>query len=226
MAHGAGQRYVSSQFAPLMIELFTSQGCSSCPPADEWLAKLQQHPQLWQRVFPLAFHVTYWNDLGWPDTWSKASFSNRQYAHFRQGLGSQVYTPQLFANGEELRRWSLLGWSLMSLPALPGESVGKLEVMLNGTDLTAVFHGHLPAKARLNFAWVVPVSEVQIRRGENQGRTLTNPFVVLSVTEIGRSDSGFAGVIPDKPDPGQARYWVAWLELQGRPLQAEGALVN
>jgi hypothetical protein len=81
-----------------VLELFTSEGCSSCPPADELLARLQQEAGN-KPIYILAYHVDYWNRLGWKDIFSQAEFSKRQYQYSRQ-LGAQVYTPQLIINGK------------------------------------------------------------------------------------------------------------------------------
>ncbi len=217
------REYQSSKLSPLVIELFTSQGCSSCPPADNWLADLDTHPQLWQRVFPLSFHVTYWNNLGWEDTWSQGEFTERQYAYYRGDFSSQVYTPQLMINGDEIRRWTLLGWSLTPVPELSETEAGVLTAQVEKGLLQAGFSRPLQKDARLRFAWVLPTAKVVVKRGENQGRTLNNPFVVLSVTDIPGTGQEFAGDLPASPDiDDEALAWVLWLEEQGQPVQAVG----
>lgn len=88
--------------APVLVELFTSQGCSSCPSADKLLSGLRSDPQLAGRVIPLAFHVDYWNRIGWEDPFSSAQWTGRQQRYARAlGNGSRVYTPQLVVNGRE-----------------------------------------------------------------------------------------------------------------------------
>src|SRR6266576_6091859 len=76
-----------------LLELFTSQGCSSCPPAEAWLSKLKGEPGLWKDFVPLAFHVDYWDRLGWRDPWANKSFSDRQRAYAKQWRSDSVYTP-------------------------------------------------------------------------------------------------------------------------------------
>lgn len=88
-----------------LLELYTSEGCSSCPPADRWLSELKTNNELWTRVVPVAFHVDYWDYLGWPDRFAAASFSNRQREYALQGAVSTVYTPGLIYNGSEWRDW-------------------------------------------------------------------------------------------------------------------------
>ena len=82
-----------------LVKLYTSVGCSSCPPADRWYSRLREHPDLWQSVIPIAFHVDYWNYLGWPDRFSDRSYSSRQRKYRSQGRASGVYTPGVFAAG-------------------------------------------------------------------------------------------------------------------------------
>jgi hypothetical protein len=84
---------------PVVVELFTSQGCSSCPPADRLLSRLKHDPRLAGAVIPLAFHVDYWNRLGWSDPFSSALWSQRQTAYAHTFRSNRVYTPQLVVNG-------------------------------------------------------------------------------------------------------------------------------
>ena len=86
-----------------LIELYTSEGCSSCPPADQWLSRLKVHPQLWHQLVPIAFHVDYWDYIGWQDRFAKPEFSERQRLYARQNNLSTVYTPALVLNGTEWR---------------------------------------------------------------------------------------------------------------------------
>ena len=72
------QRFLSGNERNQLIELYTSEGCSSCPPADRWLAQFVDHPKLWQQIIPIAFHVDYWNYLGWHDRFSLKQHSRRQ----------------------------------------------------------------------------------------------------------------------------------------------------
>ena len=88
-----------------LIELFTSQGCSSCPPAEVWLSKLKSEPGLWKNFVPLAFHVDYWDYLGWRDPWATKEFSDRQRNYAEAWRRDSVYTPGFVLNGREWREW-------------------------------------------------------------------------------------------------------------------------
>ncbi|MEM1433200.1 MAG: DUF1223 domain-containing protein, partial [Pseudomonadota bacterium] len=105
-----------------LVELFTSEGCSSCPPADRWLSSLKGQPELFRSVVPVAYHVTYWDYLGWEDTLGLAAHDQR---HRRQAAfaGSGVYTPGVFRQGKEWRSWRRHSRGMMPAGA---RSVGEL----------------------------------------------------------------------------------------------------
>ena len=86
-----------------LIELYTSEGCSSCPPADRWVSSLQDEPGLWRDFIPLAFHVDYWDYIGWVDRFASPAFTARQYRYAAQQSMRTVYTPGFFNNGKEWR---------------------------------------------------------------------------------------------------------------------------
>src|SRR5271165_2157908 len=84
-----------------LIELYTSEGCSSCPPAETWMSRLKESSGLWKDFVPLAFHVDYWDYLGWRDPWGKRVFSDRQQAYAQSWRSDSVYTPGFVLNGRE-----------------------------------------------------------------------------------------------------------------------------
>src|SRR5215471_9400646 len=88
-----------------VIELYTSEGCSSCPPAEEWFSKLKAHPRLWIDFVPAAFHVDYWDYLGWRDPFGAAAYSDRQRAYAAEWKSRSVYTPGFVLDGKEWRGW-------------------------------------------------------------------------------------------------------------------------
>ncbi|MCR9205711.1 MAG: DUF1223 domain-containing protein, partial [Halobacteriovoraceae bacterium] len=105
-----------------VLELYTSEGCSSCPPAEKWLNSLYKHPHLYKSFVPLAFHVDYWNYLGHPDPYSKGDYSKRQRIYASEWESGTVYTPGFIKNGKEWRSFS------RSAPTKAGEKVGNLQV--------------------------------------------------------------------------------------------------
>src|ERR1700751_3091725 len=84
-----------------LIELFTSQGCSSCPPAEAWLSRLKNEPRLWKDFVPVAFHVDYWDRLGWRDPFAAKEWTTRQYQYSVNWKSEGVYTPGFVLDGRE-----------------------------------------------------------------------------------------------------------------------------
>ena len=132
-----------------VIELFTSEGCSSCPPADHWLASLVSHPQLFKTLFPMAFHVDYWNQLGWHDRFSSYEHSQRERVYKRQGGMRQVYTPGVLVNGEEWR-----GWIRQQPLPVSDMDKGSLRVDIDKHRLQARVTGLGEQKLVLNMAYL------------------------------------------------------------------------
>jgi hypothetical protein len=168
-----------------VIELFTSQGCSSCPPADRLLSQtIDEASRNGKKIYALSFHVDYWNRLGWADPFSDATYSARQnmYAH---ALHLQsVYTPQMLVNGQD----ELVGSDEPALSKALNKNLSrtamarfnKLEVTPDSTLRFRVDYeveGEF-ANCTLNAALISLSETTSISRGENQGRTLTNQNVV------------------------------------------------
>jgi hypothetical protein len=83
-----------------LMELYTSEGCSSCPPAEVWFSELKDAPGLWKIFVPVAFHVDYWDNLGWPDKYASAAFTARQRSYAAEWRSENVYTPELVSGGK------------------------------------------------------------------------------------------------------------------------------
>ena len=172
--------FQSGEQKNLLIELYTSQGCSSCPPAEHLLSTLMDSDKLWQSYFPIALHVNYWNYLGWSDTYSNA-LSNERQQHFKRSNTSNVYTPQFVIDGSEWRGF----FRSAPLPNLPNQSSGQLKLQLdtgaNTADMTLTnLSQDIPAYC--HFALLSFDPEVAITAGENSGLTLAQDFALLSLT--------------------------------------------
>ncbi len=182
----------ASSFA--VVELFTSEGCSSCPPADQLLGELaHQADSSGSAVYPLSFHVDYWNRLGWADPFSSPLFSARQrvYAHALKLDG--VFTPQMVVNG----RWSFVGSDASSAAGRIGEALaanvgasvtasvksgdGNVVVEFQAASLST---DPLPTDAIVNVALVERGLTVEVPRGENSGRTLHHENVVRAFESV------------------------------------------
>jgi hypothetical protein len=167
-----------------LLELYTSEGCSSCPPADEWLRGLARDGFDTDRVVPLALHVDYWNYLGWRDPFSSPRFTRRQRILAAQNRSPTVYTPGLFLNGREWR-----GWHRNELPARlaalaeerPAASI-HLDASASGDTLhlRGEVHGLRDAHKRAVLFLVVLENNLvtEVGAGENAGRRLRHDHVV------------------------------------------------
>jgi hypothetical protein len=186
-AQSAAPRAKTDRPRTVVLELFTSQGCSSCPPADELLSRLRRETFAGGTVIPLAYHVDYWNYLGWSDPFSSAQWSARQRDYAASIPSTQVYTPQLVINGTE----QLVGSSERPVRAaierqLDGRDRGSVSIerlTRTGNHLDVELRAHLDRDpAGGNADLVVVLFEdgltTAVSRGENGGRSLTNDSIV------------------------------------------------
>ncbi len=165
-----------------LLELYTSEGCDSCPPTDQWFSTLPQRGYTPQRVLSLAFHVDYWNYLGWKDPFAKAQFSARQRDASQRNRARVVYTPQLLLDGADYRR-GLLGDDLGQRIA-----AGKNQTPDAQISMTFDTGGELPRlRARIGTAVHAAQAYVaiyennlvtEVAAGENRGKRLRHDFVV------------------------------------------------
>ncbi|MEV4656782.1 DUF1223 domain-containing protein [Micromonospora sp. NPDC049301] len=179
-----------------VVGLFTSQGCSSCPPAEEVLTEIERDARTREQpVFALGFHVDYWDDLGWPDRFADAAFTARQQAYARAFGSGHLYTPQMVVNGtvefvgsDRRRAASAIASALTSAPSTPltlsmqdyaaGAGGGQRVVLGYETERPG-------ERTVLNVAIVERGLESEVARGENAGRTLRQDNVVRAFTSSG-----------------------------------------
>jgi hypothetical protein len=172
--------------APLqVVELFTSQGCSSCPPANAALAQLSARPD----ILALSFGVTYWDQLGWKDTFAQKRFTDRQWDYARGLRHDNVGTPQVVVNG----RLDVVGQRVSEIEGALHRAplaAGGPAVTLQATGVAIAG----PAPRRAADVWLVRYDpntvQVPIRRGENGGKTLPHKNVVRELTRLGAWDGG------------------------------------
>lgn len=216
------QNFSSGPSHVSLIELYSSEGCSSCPPADRWLGALRDDPGLWKNFVPVAFHVDYWNRLGWPDRFSSREFTQRQYAHASAWGTGSVYTPCFVRDGAE--------WRPTGRPDGGGKLAGTLTATYDGTTLRAEFAPFpVGAAARSNpaiyeiHAAILGAGIVsKVTRGENSGETLRHEFIALALTS---GPMGEALALPVPMVAGVPRHALAvWVTRRGElaPLQATG----
>ena len=183
---------------PVLVELFTSEGCSSCPPADRQLARLmQEQPIPGARVIALGEHVDYWDDLGWKDSFSSSLFTKRQQEYVRRLGLAGPYTPQLVVGG----RLQAVGSdesaarsAIAEVARSPAGSVALRPVTDPGgkpaLEIQATWKG---GDAQIVAAVVQDRATTRVSRGENAGRTLAHASVVRSLVVVGRGASAFSG---------------------------------
>jgi len=214
---------VSQETRTDIIELFTSEGCSSCPPADRWLSDLKQNPELFKSFIPLAFHVDYWDYLGWKDKFANPAYSKRQRLYVREGLVSQVYTPGFVVSSREWRGWFSgdRKWPLTTEPA--GVLTAKLE-----NEHLVVNYSDGDGQYLLNIAYLGLGLSSAVKSGENHGRLLAHDFVVLDLVRQpgkGRWETN----LPPLPSAGQQQSAIAiWLSPQDslQVIQAVGGYLE
>ncbi|GLS46050.1 DUF1223 domain-containing protein [Methylobacterium brachythecii] len=167
---------------PVVVELFTSQGCSSCPPADDHLRTLAQRRR---DVLPLAFHVTYWNGLGWRDPYSLTAATERQAA-YSDRLGESSFTPQAVVDGQASIVGSRGGEVDAAIAAARSRAQAAVPLAIRraggGVTITA---GAGSGRGRLLLVGFDREHTTAIGRGENGGRRLTEANIVRSLREVG-----------------------------------------
>lgn len=167
---------------PVVVELFTSEGCSSCPPADRFLTELSGRAD----VLPLAFHVTYWNSLGWRDPFSFEGATARQ-AEYAAHLGGGSYTPEMVVDGRRGLVGSERGEAAAAIAAARGAEGVPVRLARSGGQVS-VSIGAGSGHGRIVLIGFDPRHETAIGRGENAGRTLTESNIVRSIRVVGRFD--------------------------------------
>jgi hypothetical protein len=217
LASGAGSALwlsnpatVTAASTPVLVELFTSQGCSSCPPADKLAGTLVKDPQL----IVLSFNVDYWDYLGWRDTLAKPEYSQRQYDYARSRGDADVYTPQMVINGTThvvgSQRVAVEG-AIRAAGALPV----NMALALDGKEIKVEIAAHASTgEATLWLMAVAPEIEQVIERGENTGKTITYHNVVRNLVPAAmwKGEALRASWMRDAVMPPDCRFCVAILQ--------------
>ena len=223
----AGELVLSSgNVQTVLMELYTSEGCSSCPPMERYINNFLSQDTLWEPYIPVAFHVDYWNYIGWEDKFASPDFSRRQREHAREGNVRGVFTPALIVNGK--------GWRpgpFSRLPKLHRRTSGKLDVRVIDETLTADFTpatGGAPALV-LHIALLGMGLESRITAGENEGRTSHHEFVVIGLKSLPAQDGHWQTHLPEQhyrnATPRALAVWVTNARSL-KPLQAMGGYLN
>lgn len=207
----------SGPTTPWVVELYTSEGCSSCPPADRWLSTLKGR----SGVVALAFHVDYWDRLGWIDRFASPAWTLRQQQAAASSGAGFAYTPQVLLNGQDYRRWPVL-------PEPVSPPLVSLSLRRDGEFYIVQSTPLAGAPRELAGYWAVTEDghRSQVRAGENAGVTLQHDAVVRElqpVAAVGDTPLRFQPRNPPErlggPHP-QHVHFVVTAARTGRPLQA------
>jgi hypothetical protein len=225
---------------PVVVELFTSEGCSSCPPADLLLQKFDKQPIPGAQLIVLSEHVDYWNHIGWTDPYSSAAYSQRQSTYGNRLQLESVYTPQMVVDGSD----EFVGSDSHEATKAFEKAAGNMKIpvrissaTLEGNVVKAHLEtGSLPVQSRkadLVFVVALNHAESQVARGENSGRRLTHVAVVRTIIKAASLTDGqsfsqdVSAKIEHRADPSQLRV-IAFLQEsgQGRILGASVAQLS
>jgi hypothetical protein len=219
-------RFESGPQQTALVELYTSEGCSSCPSAEAWLSRLKDHPGLWKKFVPIAFHVDYWNGLGWRDRFSAQQWTERERRYASLWGSDSVYTPAVILNGREMRNWSGAG-----LAAPNGKAAGVLVAKTSdGQNFTIEFRpaNGVSGNWDAHLALLGSGISSRIAAGENSGRNLKHDFVALGLRDAAMEGDAEVSrarlTIPAAVEPGARLAVAVWVSgrAQLAPVQAAG----
>ena len=219
----APRHFTSGESRTHLLELYTSEGCSSCPPAEAWLGGLRDEPGLWRDFVPVAFHVAYWDRLGWRDRFASKEYTARQYAYATRWGGDSVYTPGFVLDGAE--------WRPPAGQHPPAASTDKAGVL----SVECAADGACRVKFSTAGDYEVHASLLgggissEVRAGENEGRTLHHEFVALTLTAAVLRDGAAELKWSAPADRGGTRHALAvWVTRRGEsaPVQATGGWLD
>lgn len=196
-----------------VVELYTSEGCSSCPPADRWLSRLVKRPGDKMDVLALSFHVDYWDYLGWKDRFSSRDYTNRQRQLGANNLQRSIYTPEFFVNGKEARGTNKVLQQIQQ----SNQVKAPLELRLEVSRIDASLHlqltaeGDREATGQIHHRYLVYEDNLstEVKRGENSGATLEHQRVVRYLSQAKNLRTDNRHQVPILPDWNRANIGVA-----------------
>jgi hypothetical protein len=203
-----------------LLELFTSEGCSSCPPAEARLSGLKDSPGLWKQIVPISFHVDYWDSLGWPDRFASPTYTERQRTYAAEWGSDSVYTPEFVLDGRE--------FTGTAIPS-PSSRGGDLSVVLDSARHVTV-HYQSPAPSH-DTHWEAHIAmlgaglETNVRGGENGGRRLRHDFVALGLLSLPLRPGTDSAVVTLPPQKEGEKAIAVWITQAGQttPMQSAGS---
>jgi hypothetical protein len=208
-----------------LLELYSSEGCSSCPPADHWVSELKNQPDLWKRFVPVVFHVDYWNNGSWKDELSSDAMTKRQVDISQRWPEPSVYTPGVVLDGKEWRSWH-------DVQSPPAATPNPRKIELNIFRETDGSFTVKVDRTKNGKSLIVRIAELgmgissNVTGGENSGRTLNHNFAVLDweSQKISSNQSESSFKFKSSNQKVSQTAIAAWVEEEGNPtpLQAAG----
>ena len=214
----------SPAYTTPVVELYTSEGCNSCPPADRWLSRLKAEPG----TVALAFHVDYWDRLGWKDRFASPAYTQRQAQQQRSTGARFSYTPQIVIDGVDRPQWPGILLPLSNRERMP--ATVDIALTREGSQVHAVVRARADAPVQLAAYWAVTEDDhrTAVKAGENDGATLQHDFVVRQYTPVAAWTASTqapmnlrfdAGLEPSAAHPTQINLVVLDAATR-RPIQA------
>ena len=225
-AHGAVCSAKSGSRTVPLVELYTSEGCSSCPPADRWLSSAFAKDSAAGVGIPLAFHVDYWDRLGWKDRFATAPYTERQYDGMRANRARFVYTPQVLVQGRDFPEWHdrRAASALASAAAKPARAEITLEAEPRGGSIAVKAVARVPSPAdRKGAVFYVALADdglsSDVKAGENAGTRLVHDHVVRLLRAGPMPDANgemkWSIALPLPSEAGSASTVVAFVQNAG-----------
>lgn len=224
--NGQAHEFESSVKKTHLLELFSTQSCSSCPPAQKWISSLKTEANLWKTFIPVVFHVDYWNYLGWKDPYSAPSYTNRQRYYTLEWKKNGVYTPMFVLNGKENRNRS------KDVLNTYGPKVGVLKATEIKKGVYKILFSPIEKYHYLEAHYAILGNNIStnVRAGENNGKELTHDFLTLKAgsTRLKNKQNTFLGELKipykdfKKPSKQSIIFWVSLSKHHQSPIQSVG----
>lgn len=233
-AASCAEGYESGPRQVHLVELYTSEGCSSCPAADEWLGRFKNDKELWNQVVPVAFHVDFWDYIGWPDPYAQGSFTRRLQAIVSRWTAQALYTPCIVQNGLQVRNW----YELEKFQRSRNRPGLLKAALISPETYEIVFEPSETHKGTLvAFAALLGMDLVSdVKEGENKGKMLRHDFVVLEMrfadmaaeNGVYKARLSFVKDPKEKPRPVQPKAIALWVSSKNSPVpvQATGGYLD
>ena len=215
----------STEEPTYFLELYTSQGCSSCPPAEQWISQFTDHEKLWKNIIPLNFHVDYWDYLGWKDPFGSAVFGQRQRTYATIGKSRIVATPGFIIDGKGWQGW----FRGKGFPEPNIKSPDTLTATIDETQVKINFDNNTNNDLIAHVALLGFGIKTNVKAGENKSRLLNHDFVVLGYQQGIMSENNASSTVIDLPFPAPVKIekartaMVVWVSTREDPTPIQVA---